>query len=447
MTTSRTGYDVAIIGAGFCGTMVAVHLADEPRVQTVIFERDTFARGLAYATESPRHLLNLAAARMSALPDTPGSFVDYLGDGDPGAFAPRRDYAAYLRGVFERATAERTNVARRHASVVALQPTSDDFRLTLDSGQTLQARNVVLAIGLFPPSDDMVDESARQSPHYLADPWSLDFDALFGNVLTIGTGLTAIDVLVELHHRGFEGTVTALSRHGLLPQPHAPYGEALQTALDRHGARATFRSVRKAIAGVAKRGGDWRAVVDGVRPQSQEIWQGWSLREKQRFLRHLRPYWETSRRRVPPEAYRTVVALQREGRFRRVTGRIRAIDVVPHERFRVETEHAGDVRHLDVDWIVNCTGPRNDVTKINDPLVRSLLRQGLIAPHPTGLGIQATPRGRVIRADGTPSHNLFATGSLLRGVLYESVSVAELSGQMQTLAQRLRATVLETKPG
>ena len=78
---------IAVIGGGFSGTLVAVNLARRagnhpPHV--VLFERGTrFARGVAYGTSCPRHLLNVPAGMMSALVDEPGHFLDWLRVRDP----------------------------------------------------------------------------------------------------------------------------------------------------------------------------------------------------------------------------------------------------------------------------------------------------------------------------------------------------------------------------
>ena len=57
---------VAIIGAGFSGTMVAAHLARRG-VDTVLVEAsDRAGRGTAFSTGEPAHLLNVPAGNMSA---------------------------------------------------------------------------------------------------------------------------------------------------------------------------------------------------------------------------------------------------------------------------------------------------------------------------------------------------------------------------------------------
>src|SRR3954462_6363454 len=71
---------IAIIGAGFSGTITALHLRDRlPSRSLLLCERSpAFARGAAFSTASPVHLLNVRAANMSAYPDRPTHFVDWL---------------------------------------------------------------------------------------------------------------------------------------------------------------------------------------------------------------------------------------------------------------------------------------------------------------------------------------------------------------------------------
>src|SRR5215469_15408792 len=93
---------VVIIGGGASGTLTAVALSrvSSDRPISVVDTAGMFARGVAYGTEEPLHLLNVPAGRMSALPDDADHFVDWLGARgerpDPEAFVPRRLYGDYL---------------------------------------------------------------------------------------------------------------------------------------------------------------------------------------------------------------------------------------------------------------------------------------------------------------------------------------------------------------
>jgi uncharacterized NAD(P)/FAD-binding protein YdhS len=441
MQAESSDVDVAIVGAGFCGAMLAVHLAREPSIRIALFERAEFARGVAYSTENPRHVLNLTAAKMSPFPDQPADFVEWLAGPDSGTYVPRARYAGYLRAVFDGATQAAAQIRRYRDGVVSVDRRANGFLVSTE-GDSISARCVVLALGNFAPGQDFIPGAIRRDPRYVRDPWAVPFDQLSGDVLVVGNGLTAIDVVLELEHRGYGGEVVMLSRHGRAPQRHKEYGANIEVPLDKRSPLSILRSVRQAVAATEKNGGDWRAVVDGIRPLTQGIWQSWPLREQERFLRHLRIFWETSRRRVPPDVAAAVSAFESTGRLTRTSGRIATIDKAGDGRFRIAVAGSGRTTTFEVDWIVNCTGPQVDVAKLDEALIRSLLAGGLVAPHPTRMGIQARPDGRVVDAHGVAQDDLFVLGGLLRGVLYETTSVPELSLQVQALAQKLVALLV-----
>ena len=72
---------IAIIGAGFSGSLLAVHLLRRagPDDRILLIERNAaFGRGAAYATGNDSHLLNVRAGNMSAFSDRPDHFLDWL---------------------------------------------------------------------------------------------------------------------------------------------------------------------------------------------------------------------------------------------------------------------------------------------------------------------------------------------------------------------------------
>jgi hypothetical protein len=146
---------VVIVGGGASGTLTAVALARFPEIGpvTVVDTTGAFARGVAYSTEEPQHLLNVPAARMSALPDEPAHLLAWLtarGDrADPEAFLQRRLYGAYLGELLGAAGSQVRRVVDR---VLALAPDGPGLRVELAGRPPLHARAGVLALGNFPPS-------------------------------------------------------------------------------------------------------------------------------------------------------------------------------------------------------------------------------------------------------------------------------------------------------
>ena len=95
---------VLIVGAGFSGVACAIQLlrgAGRQPLRVLLLNRSgRLARGMAYGTQSPQHLLNVAAANMSVLPDDPEHFVRYTGARDSrvdgASFVARSVYGDYL---------------------------------------------------------------------------------------------------------------------------------------------------------------------------------------------------------------------------------------------------------------------------------------------------------------------------------------------------------------
>ena len=113
-------FTVAIVGSGFSGVMTAIHLlrGHSPRpVRVLMVNRSgVMARGVAYGTNSPAHLLNVPAGKMSALPDDPSHFVRFAQSLDPsvtpGTFVRRSVYGAYLESMLTEAGQESRWCAR-----------------------------------------------------------------------------------------------------------------------------------------------------------------------------------------------------------------------------------------------------------------------------------------------------------------------------------------------
>src|SRR6202046_4061284 len=104
------GASIAVIGGGFTGSLLSIHLLREapPDTRLYLFDRSgCFGSGLAYGTEHAGHLLNVPAGRMSAFADRPRDFLTWLEHRSDhvlagvvpseAAFVPRHLYGAYLR--------------------------------------------------------------------------------------------------------------------------------------------------------------------------------------------------------------------------------------------------------------------------------------------------------------------------------------------------------------
>ena len=455
MTSTVPPHSIAIIGGGFSGFTVATQLLRAlPGERPILLVERAHepGRGLAYATANADHLLNLRATHMSADPERPSAFADWLDSTrldadaqagirvtDAGTFAARGLYGRYISESFERTRAEagaRLDVLRD--AVLDLEPIDGGFTLRTESGRSIPVSGAVLAMGNLPGP-----VAARS--RYQRDPWDVaglrDLDPT-REVLIVGTGLTMMDAVATLRRQGFAGGIVAVSRRGLVPKPHAPVPVRARPEFSAE-TRASIRKLlawgRAEIAAARAEGADWRSVIDALRPITDELWTGLPRPEQARFLRHLRPYWDVHRHRTAPPAAATIAGEVARGTLRILAGRIQTVeDAAAHAIVTVQPRGSGRPLRIAAGAILDATG-FSRFAETADPLVRNLLARGLVRPGPFGLGVDAMPDGKVVSSRGDAP--LWAVGPLLRGVLWECIAVPDIRDASVDLADAVAARI------
>jgi uncharacterized NAD(P)/FAD-binding protein YdhS len=451
---------IAIVGGGFCGTVVAANLLRRPPpgpTRLVVIERGAaICRGVAYADRDFPYLLNVPASRMSATTNAPDEFLEFVQRRIPGAggedFLPRALYGEYLQELLTAAQLSAPSNVRLdilHGEVTNVRRLERHMPLQVElrDGRKLTADDVVLALGNPKPASLAVAAPVLDHPAYVADPWSSELQfSRAHNVLLIGSGLTAADVInAASADPQRTPTLHALSRHGLVPPRQTAFrpdafkgdGNALLLAAST-SLRGLTKSVRLLAREAESCGGDWREAITFVRNMAPTIWQRLSEHDRVRFLRHLRALWDAHRHRLPLQLIQRMEELRKAqrlhvhaGQLLRFTDREGRIEVAwrPRGTYAERSEV--------FDRVVNCTGPDYAVARSSEPLWRSLVQCGLAVPDPLGLGLRTGPRGAVIDADGWPGPHLFYVGPMLRADLWEATAASELRVHAERLADLL----------
>jgi uncharacterized NAD(P)/FAD-binding protein YdhS len=447
---------IAIVGGGFSGTLVAVHLArlaGGPPIKVLLFERgERFARGVAYGTSSPHHLLNVPAGMMSALPDEPAHFLEWLQARDPdahaGTFAPRRLYGEYLEELLTHAARwDGAAIELIRGEIVDVCEDGPGVTLRGRDGSRTRAHRAVLALGHPRPGDPLEGaEALKANGVYRENPWEdgvLDGLTPGDAIVLIGSGLSAVDLIVEARANDLRGPITVVSRHGLFPRAHRSFFPCSTSPIDLDGFTtlpSVLSHLRREAARCEREGGDWRAAVDALRPHLQRVWRSFGATEKERFLRHLVSLWDVHRHRVAPEIDRILQEARRAGQLTGIAGRVRGIE----ERgdgvaIRLVRRGRPDEETLLARRVINCTGPSRDVRADHSPLVEELIARGLARPDALGMGLEAAESGALLNAAGVRSERLFTLGPLLKGQLWETTAVRELRNQALDLARHIAA--------
>ncbi len=455
---------IVIIGGGFAGAACALHLLrDHPDLRadlTIVEPRPVLGAGLAYSTPAREHRTNVAAARMSIFPEEPLHFEAWArAQGapahDPASEMPdgrlypsRAVFGRYVQAMLAEARARHPGIGFRHlrAGATAVHPAAGKFAVTLDQGPPIEADAVVLAVSHTAPD---LPAPLRGCP-CVANPWDVAALAAVppaARVLILGSGLTACDVIATLLARGHTGPITALSRHGLLPRPRTLLpveAEGDFATQPETTALGLLRRVRRAIAAAQREGRPWENIVDALRQQAIAVWGALDWAQRARLLRHLRSFWDVHRFQSAPQIDAAVRAAQHAGTLKlRAASLISARETAggTHIMFRPRGSAGGRTESMDVDAIINCTGPGHRSVVTSHPVLRSLAASGGLQPDPVSLGIYVDTHSRVIRADSTPWPNLLVAGPLARGTFGELMGLPQVNTQPRAVAAEL-ATVL-----
>jgi uncharacterized NAD(P)/FAD-binding protein YdhS len=446
-----------VVGGGFSGAMTAVNIArlcEHPLHLTIVSAQPSVGRGVAYRVRRPEYLLNVAARNMSAFPDEPAHFLQWLRtrsefESTPEVelrerFVPRHIYGDYLRSIVLRhlpspsgATPASTEFVIGEA--IDIEPREAGCRVHLADGTARYADRVVLATGNEPPAPLPGAASLGDHPAWVGNPWQAWEERLpppDGTIVILGTGLTAVDAILTLRALGWAGHIHAASRHGWFPHAHfrgieypdfppadlevATLGLAeLVTLVERHCGILRERNANPAI------------IVDKLRPHTQRIWSEFTREERLRFAKEYAARWNVFRHRIAPDIHAQLISSQLSGQLHVHAGTIEKLKGSV-DRILVEFE---DGNSLEGDLVINATGPSTKFTATQSPLLQNLLRRGLVAPDETNMGVRIAPDHTVLTCAGERSPWLLALGPMLRGTYWETIAVPELRGQARRVAE------------
>lgn len=438
---------VVIVGGGFSGTAVAIHLLREairPLRISIIEPRDGLGLGVAYSATDPAHRINVPASRMQLAGDDDGAFDRWYrryGDFPQDPQALLADGSVYpQRGAFGRyLQATLTTEARAHRGcVVHLQDRAvgwQDGWVVTEKGERLRPVSLVLAISHPPPQLPGAVRELAAHPRLIANPWQSDALAAIpagARVAIMGTALSMGDVVASLERLGHQGEMIAFSRHGLLSRPNAPINLPKWTTDYMAGTlRQRLAHIRRDIRRAAEQGLPWQVVLDTVRSQGQAIWQQMSETEKRQFLRHLRRFWDVHRYRIAPQVSQAIAARLRAGQLRVQAARLNAV-TAEGDALRLQLQPRGSQPQFEtVDYLVLTTGPAHSQLISSQPLFRALEQAGMIRADALGMGIevdaQSQPAGCTLP--------IWVAGPAARGRFGELMGLPQVADHAQRVAQ------------
>jgi uncharacterized NAD(P)/FAD-binding protein YdhS len=223
-----------------------------------------------------------------------------------------------------------------------------------------------------------------------------------------------------------------------LPHEHRVFDARPSACPDPGTVTELLDAMRGLVRDMPAPRGNWRGVVDNVRPNTNALWKALSTEEQRRFFRHAMPFWNVHRHRIAPESSKEIAELIAARSVRVLAGRTG--DMTANDgvlRVPVRKRGSNEVVTIDAGRVIDCTGPQQDFRKLTNPLIVSLLAQGAMVPNPLGIGVRVAENGALIGADGVPSRRLFAVGPARFGSLIETTAMPEIRVQVDDLSSML----------
>jgi len=358
--------------------------------------------GIAYRTSQAEHRLNAPAKTMSLDIEGTESFPQYLrkhhwmvqGNSFEECFPQRMVYRQYLR---QQLMDNATLLMRR----VSFQPRAQD-------PYQLRGAPTVLCCGA-------VHQTANIQTTCIQDPWSFDYARVLNatNVVVLGSGLTALDTAISIWSVNPGCHITFISRSGRFPLLPGARGvkdingvTSDWTFEHPHSVRLMLREMRQTV----KNGVFWGDLMNHLRNKWSQLWNGLSDAEKNRFLRHVRPFWEIHRHKMIPETR------------------------------MILSDHAWKIKRLrdvqyefqDAEFVFNATGVNTNASA--NPLIAKLLSSKVVS-IPPGRGASYGLAGDENCKVGM---RMWCVGAYMRWNRWESTAMSDIVAMTKIVARQLK---------
>lgn len=502
---------IAVVGGGASATAFLSALVKQVSAETcgeapdvLVFEpTGPCGPGVAYGEDTEVALLNRPVPAMSVDYMDRGHFRRWLGQNRllPGQvergqspFVPRSWFGRYLAEMFRSACEDLSNLGGSvqvcREAVRDVRHEGDEIVVLPEHSGPRSTDELVLCLGSVPARDVYRLSGA---PGYLHHPYPVraladriveraagDARRDGGEVLVLGSGLTAVDVALELGRRTDAPHVTIASRSGALPDVRCDFGagdiapdlvEDVRRRLER-GDALGLDDLAGLLNGALKRRGTTlrdalrpflrrscgaellRARMDAPGPAAalqqcvvaltpwySRLWRALDPESSKEFNRRYGRIFTCLRSPMPAVNARRLLELSDSGA---ITFRSGITDVSSHvpadgstggARFTAAFDN-GETRTFGI--TVNATGRGIDVGAARPgSLIEALSMRGIARPHPLG-GLDVDPdSNEVLNARGERSPLLHVVGDLSSGVHFHTSSMEYVATQARRVAEQV----------
>ena len=408
---------LAIIGDGYSAAVLVYHLIKrgiKPQGITV-FGPNVLGFGQAYGSQHTHYRLNVRDNLMRIDPEKPDDFVQWAKDNiddpdahvDAGSFYRRRDFARYMKDRLEAITQNvPIQFVRHHVESISRV---DKWKINTNTGQ-YDADLLVIATGNPKSVPNFTIPNADAIKSCLtAQPWQGDWAQQISphdDLVIIGGGLTAMDILASLCTDNHKGQINIISPKGILPPPQLDWRD--QPEKDFQWPEITSASEMLKVMIKAMGPKDWleregQETFEQLRKGISPVWRSLSDQDQMRLKKHIGWLWQLLRYRSAPQTVAAQKELTEQGQLSLIKGRVQAITKCQNDNTGPRiTVQLTDGQVIDAHHGFIATGAGHD------PLLAQMGANGLARLKHGHL--EVTELLQIIRPDGSIHKDGFALG-------------------------------------
>ncbi len=394
--SSKAKTKIVIIGFGASGLSCLLELVknfNKKNHELVIdiFEKNfSSAKGLAYSTKNFSHILNVDAGKMSIEIDDKDSFINWLKNNnysfESSDFVPRVLYGLYLEDM--------TSKALKIAGEKGIK-----CRFVNLEVENLEVHNKLFVINN-QAYHHLILASGINLKNIQNNSWNCNLDQYLNDpeIYIAGAGLTAFDTIVSLIDKKYQGKIFAYSRSGFVTKERTAYNQKSNPPLCLEDVNLPLSEIFHKFVKACKNSEQWQAIIDSMRPITQEFWIKLSLDKKKRFIRHCLKYWSVYRHRCPEKQFEKIRQLVAQNKLVFVKGKIE------NKKF------------------IDCTGLDFRAASV---LMDNMTKSKLILKDDLDMGIVANVG------------NLYVIGALNFGSLLETTAIPDITKQAAEIGKKI----------
>ena len=433
---------LAIIGDGYSAAVLVYHVIKRgfnPQNITV-FGPNELGFGQAYGSQHAHYRLNVRDNLMRIDPDKPDDFVQWAKDNiddpdahvDAGVFYRRRDFARYMKDRLEAVT-QNTPIQfiRDHVETITRD---DQWKINTKIGQ-YDADLLVIATGNPKSIPNFTCEDAIKSC-LTTQPWQGDWVQQIttdDDVVIIGGGLTAMDILASLSAENHKGQINIISPNGIMPPPQLDWRDQPEKTFEWpkiNSASEMLQVMNKAMGAKDWLDREGQETFEQLRKSISPVWRSLSDQDQMRLKKHIGWLWQLLRYRAAPQTVAAQRDLSEKGQLSLIKGRVEAITAC-HKTDTVHniTVQLTDGQVIDTHHGFIATGAGRD------PLLMQMAADGVARLKHDHL--EVTEILQIISPDGSIHQNGFALGPptvMSRG---DVIGATTIAGEAELIADAI----------